>query len=298
VYRERRKGLVYSGVMHMLIVLLTLLGLPSFMKKAPPIEPAAITVELLPITGITNVKPQDAPPTEQPKPDAKAPEKTPPKEPTPPAQDAQKKPSPPVKTAAATPPPPPKDAVPDPDKKEPKKDEKKPDEKKPDEQKKPDEKNKNKAKEEDLDAVLKAVRDTAQKQKKTEAASAEKSKEESTPARALSNKYDASMPMSLSEKDAIMGQIARCWNPPAGAKNAQDLVVLIHADYNVDGTYVKAVIAPELQSRYRSDSFFRAAADAALRAVRQCSPLQNLPPDKYSTWKSMELNFDPRYMLE
>ncbi len=50
-------------------------------------------------------------------------------------------------------------------------------------------------------------------------------------------------------------------------------------------------------SRYNSDSFFRAAADSALRAVHECSPLKNLPPEKYDTWHYMELNFDPKDML-
>ncbi len=38
--------------------------------------------------------------------------------------------------------------------------------------------------------------------------------------------------MSMSEKDAIMSQLAKCWNLPAGAKDADKLAVLIDAEYN------------------------------------------------------------------
>jgi hypothetical protein len=57
---------------------------------------------------------------------------------------------------------------------------------------------------------------------------------------------------------------------------------------------LKAVIAPDQMGRYTSEPFFRAAADSALRAVFKCSPLKNLPPEKYGSWREMELNFDPQ----
>jgi len=275
--------------------LLLIFGLPSLLKNEPPIEPAAITVELLPITSITNVKPKEGTLAEPKKPDE--PEK--PKE--------QKKPAPPVKTAESTPPPPKPEQKPEPQKPEPKPEpkkpepvvvEKKPEEKKPEPKKeeKPKEDIKKKAKEEDLDAILKAVKDTAQKEKKPEKTKDSKEKP-SDSSKAISNQFDPNQAMSMSEKDAIMSQLAKCWTPPAGAKDAQNLVVVINADFSVDGGYVKAEIAAESRSRYNSDSFYRSAAESALRAIRQCSPLKNLPPEKYDTWKSMELHFDPREML-
>ena len=284
---ERQTGLAFSVSLHLLLLLLLIFGLPSILKNEPPIEPAAITVELLPITGVTNVKPVDGTQAEKPKPDDKKP-------------DEQKKPAPPVKTAQSTPPPPPKDEpkptpkdaekIPDPTKVEKKPEEKKPEPKKDDEKEKP-----KKAKEDDLDAILKAVKDTAQKEKTDK--KPDDKKETSPTQNAKSNKYDASLPMSLSEKDAIMSQLAKCWSPPAGAKNAQNLVVVIDAEFNADGGYIKAEIASESKVRYNSDPFYRTAAESALRAVRQCSPLKNLPPEKYDSWKSMELHFDPSFLL-
>jgi hypothetical protein len=50
--------------------------------------------------------------------------------------------------------------------------------------------------------------------------------------------------------------------------------------------------------RYNTDTYFRAAADSALRAVRnpRCNPL-DLPPQKYEQWKVIVVTFDPRKML-
>ena len=50
------------------------------------------------------------------------------------------------------------------------------------------------------------------------------------------------------------------------------------------------------QLRYNTDSFYRAAADSAMRAIFKCSPL-DLPPKKYDLWKTITVTFDPRTML-
>lgn len=269
---ERKKGLSVSAAGHVLLLILMIFGLPSWMMPKPPEEPVAITVELLPITGVTNVKPAEKPPAPESKKEEPKPE--------------EKKPSPPVKTEEPAPPPPPKDdptKVKDIKKPEPKKEEKKPEEKK-------------KPKEDDLDAVLKAVKKTAQEQKKDDEKKPDKT-ENSADNKSMSNQYDPTKPMSMSEKDAIRSQFARCWSVPAGAKDAQDLKVVLEISVEMDGTVTKVELADVSKSRYGSDTFYRAAADSAMRAVRQCSPLKDLPTDKYSTWKFMELTFDPKEML-
>src|SRR5437868_5043515 len=91
--KERRRGKIYSGVGHLLFLIVAFFGLPSFLMPTPPEEPAAISVEILPITGITNVRPSETPPAPEQKPEPKKAE--------------QAKPSPPVKTTEAPPPPPP-----------------------------------------------------------------------------------------------------------------------------------------------------------------------------------------------
>jgi outer membrane biosynthesis protein TonB len=102
--------------------------------------------------------------------------------------------------------------------------------------------------------------------------------------------------LTITEEDALRRQIEQCWNPPVGARNAESLIVEVTIDVNQDRTVANAEIVDK--SRYGSDPFFRAAADAAMRAVRspKCSPLQ-LNPDKYDQWKHIDFTFDPRDML-
>jgi hypothetical protein len=100
--------------------------------------------------------------------------------------------------------------------------------------------------------------------------------------------------LSMSEIDAVRRQIEGCWNIPAGAKDAKNLIVELHVQLNADGS-VRAVAITD-QSRLQSDNFFRAAAESAARAVYECAPL-HLPADKYSQWQDMILNFDPSQIL-
>ncbi len=102
--------------------------------------------------------------------------------------------------------------------------------------------------------------------------------------------------LALSEMDALKYQLARCWNVPTGAMNAEDLIVDIRVEVNPDRTVRNAEIVDT--GRYNSDDFFRAAADSAKRALFNplCTPLA-LPADKYDVWKSMLIRFNPRDMF-
>lgn len=102
--------------------------------------------------------------------------------------------------------------------------------------------------------------------------------------------------MTMSEQDALRAQLERCWNFPMGAKDAEDLNVEIFMVINPDRTLRDARIVD--MARYNRDTFFRAAADSAMRAVRSplCSPFM-VPPDKYDVWKNTTVNFNPRDMF-
>lgn len=102
--------------------------------------------------------------------------------------------------------------------------------------------------------------------------------------------------LTMSEQDALRAQLAQCWNVMAGAKYAEDLVVAIKVTMNPDRTVRSAAISEQI--RYSTDSHYRAAADSALRALRnpRCTPL-DLPEDKYEEWKTITIRFDPRQML-
>ena len=90
----------------------------------------------------------------------------------------------------------------------------------------------------------------------------------------------------------IQSHLKPCWHPPAAGGGAETPVVTLRwrmkPDGSVDGE-------PKVENP-RSDTLFRVAAEAALRAVQQCSPIP-LPPDKYGHWKTITWDFDPRQML-
>jgi hypothetical protein len=102
--------------------------------------------------------------------------------------------------------------------------------------------------------------------------------------------------LSASEVDMIREQISRCWNIPAGARDAKDLVVEIRVEVQPDGTVQQATIVD--QGRLAADPFFRAAAESARRAFFNplCRPLR-LPPDKYEVWKDLVVDFSPKDVL-
>ena len=101
--------------------------------------------------------------------------------------------------------------------------------------------------------------------------------------------------LSASEMDMVRQQLSRCWDIPAGARDAKDLVVEIRVAVLPDGTVQQATIVD--QGRL-ADPFFRAAAESARRAFFNplCRPL-HLPPDKYEIWKDMAVAFSPKDLL-
>ena len=108
--------------------------------------------------------------------------------------------------------------------------------------------------------------------------------------------HDPSQPMSVSEIDEVRRQIERCWNIPAGARDAGDHVVTIRVEMSPDATPRSAIVLNEASTH--GNPFHRAAAESALRAVLnpRCHPFR-LPIEKYERWKTMTLVFNPKDML-
>lgn len=269
--RERKIGLKYSAIAHAVLLVFIILGLPTFFEMTKPPEQQAISVDILPISEISNVKNSAPKPQEKEKP---KPVEEPPKET---AEVKNPKPIPPTTKAEASTP-----------KEAPSLEKTKPEEKKEDKQKKV---------EDDLEAVLKSVEQSAKNKtaEKSDKKREEKPAETASDNPSKSDNYNAELPLSMSEKDAIRSQFIKCWSVPAGAKDTANLVVTLRVQVAADGSVTDAKLAKN-EGRYSSDSYFRAAADSAIRAVHKCSPLQHLPADKYSNWKDMELTFDPREM--
>ena len=106
--------------------------------------------------------------------------------------------------------------------------------------------------------------------------------------------------MTMSEIDAIQRAVNEklrpCWYVQSGAKYAENLVVEVQVKVSPNMTVQQAIILNQLL--YNTDSYYRAAADAAKRALLdpRCAPLP-LPPGKYDQWKDIHLNFNPGDML-
>lgn len=230
--------------------------------------------------------------------EAKKPE---PKKPEPPKPEP-KKPEP-VREAKKPEPKKPEPKKPEPPKQEAKKPEAKQPEKKPEKPdkpaqtadanaKKPDkktEKPKPKKDEFNLDAIGAAADKLAQTQ--PEKPSEAPAKPQASGPRSAAGRGTK---MTSTEIDALRSTISQCWNIPAGAPNPETLVVRLKLFLNQDGTVARRPELVDTAGRAASDPYFRAAAEAAMRAVQVCAPYQ-LPAEKYDDWSEITINFRPPF---
>lgn len=281
-------AVVSSLAIHAVIIVLMVVGLPM-VAKDPIMVPPPITVDIVDIDQITQSTSKRDP----------APRREAPPKPTPP----QSKPKPPKVTASKAPdmakPKPPKvtekvaerrEAAPVP------KLERK-DIKKPEPAPKPEPK--------EVEPPKPTAAEQAQRfdslLKNLAPDTSEERQEANSNDKQISEEPEISTPrigerITISEQDALRRQLSQCWNVLSGAKYAEDLAVEVRVMVNPDRTVQQATVLD--QSRYGRDPHFRAAADAALRALRnpRCTPL-DLPADKYESWKTTVINFNPRDML-
>ncbi len=284
-----RRGMIFSAGLHIAVIILAILGLPILFARAPTTDPP-ITVEMVRISDKTRTLP--APPKPKPKPSRKHPVKP--------------KPEPVKPKAAALPPPPPPDLaklepVPVP-KPKPKVKAKKPPPKpkvKKRKRRKPrltkiKPRRKPLAPRKDfVDSVLKDVSKEKPREKEKKPDKKVVKKTEPAPPRP---RPSLDQRLTISELDALRRQIEACWSIPAGARDAENLIVDISVVMNPDGSVQRAEIVD--RSRLTGDPFYRAAAESALRAVLhpRCSPLR-LPPQKYQQWRRFTLSFNPKELI-
>ncbi len=288
--KSMKIALGLSAVLHLVILIMGVVGLP-YIKRPPILPPKPIAVEIVEISEETTAVKPPLESLSKPKDNIKEPLKAPPKVASPPKVDTKAPPKvkpideqPPKETKKPEPkvPPPPKEKLEKPESPEPKKVEPK--------------KEEAAAVEDDLfQSVLKNLQETPDAatpvtpEEKAEVKPAEKS-----PLARFSER------LSASEVDAIVRaldrQFSSCWNLMAGARNAEDITVTLKLNVNQDRTVRTARIVD--QWRYNNDTFYRAAADSALRAVRHpnCEVL-DLPADKYDLWKELTFNFNPASQL-
>jgi outer membrane biosynthesis protein TonB len=319
------RGLALSGSLHIVLIALIVFGLPNLFSHPPP-EESPIAVELVTIAPQTHAtrpnpyrpKPEAKPepaiappaPIPQPKPEpheaaaeppsAASAAPPPPAPPTPPKPEAKPPPPPPPPKpveAKAPPPPPLPKPKPEPQQLHPTP---RPEINKADSAKfakllnsldpKPAEKPEPAA----FDALLRNLT----RQPTPQADDAPPAPHQMAAAAPPSSQPHAPLGSTLtaSEIDLLRQQIERCWDIPAGARDAQDLNIEIKAVVNHDGTVAQAAIVDT--ARYGSDPFLRAAADSAKRALLnpQCSPLP-VPSDKFDAWHNLDLFFNPKDVL-
>jgi hypothetical protein len=98
--------------------------------------------------------------------------------------------------------------------------------------------------------------------------------------------------VTASEIEGVRNKIRPCWNTISGGRDHNMIITLV-VQMNQDGTPVKAEVKD--MGRYNSDPNFRAAADAAYRAIMnpRCQPWP-LSPKKINSWRMFTFNFDPR----
>jgi outer membrane biosynthesis protein TonB len=115
----------------------------------------------------------------------------------------------------------------------------------------------------------------------------------STQEAALGGRQTTGATLAQSEIDSLRSQVSRCWNPPVGAAEAENLVVSIRIRLSRSGELEGN---PEVVAGGGASMAERAAADAARRAVLRCQPY-SAPADKYEAWADVQFNFDPRDMF-
>jgi outer membrane biosynthesis protein TonB len=110
----------------------------------------------------------------------------------------------------------------------------------------------------------------------------------------LANTID-NLDLSAREKFNIQIQLRRCYKKAIEeTKLSSKAKIIVKASINESG-YIDSNIDEEVDmERYNdsSDPSYKIAIDNARRAMELCSPLRNLPLDKYNVWKEVTLQFD------
>lgn len=306
-----RLSIFYSVLFHAVVIAVSIYGLPAI-RKAPTVQDIPIIVEVVEIAAKTNLPPKPSPEPEKKTPEVKPPPPAPKVEKAPPPPPPAPEPEPEPEAVAVAPPPPAK----------PKPKEKPKPKPKPEAKPKPKVKPKPKAparlakakprrKPKPPDQFASLLKNLEKDLRKSEPVKKEEVKKKAKPknefqemiAKSIARRPTDRSPsnrLTMSERDAMINSIKRqlepCWNLPAGAKDAAEAIIEIKVSVNPDGSVRRAVIIDN--GRMYSDSFFRASAESALRAVKnpRCNHLK-LPADKYDVWKDLTLTFNPRDML-
>jgi hypothetical protein len=322
---EMRTPSVASGILHVGLVVVALVGLPIWSKPEPP-EPEPMIVDFeeigsksaSPVVGQTQPTSRAPiakeatpapPPTAAEKPQPPKPEtpKPPEKAEVVPPPKAQQQPTPTVQKAPAPEPPKPdpeialqKPKEPEPPKPEPpkpappqtqevKKPDPKPEPPKPVQVAKPappPPKPQPKSADDIINSLVNK-NPTPQPHKPVQ-----ESPKPAQPTRTATAAPNHAQRLTVSEMAAMADRVRPCWNINSSAMDAQQLVVEIVVDMREDGTVSTAAVGGGIPIRGQAHQAF---AEAARRAVLnpRCQPLP-YPQGKYDSLRQFIFRFDPR----
>lgn len=103
-------------------------------------------------------------------------------------------------------------------------------------------------------------------------------------------------PITSAERDGLKFAIQRCWNVPAGLREAEELKIVIAAELTAEGDLVGSSVRM-IEPANAPDSRYQVAYDAARRALIRCSPYTDLPREKFEQWRNIEVVFNPEGMV-
>ena len=99
--------------------------------------------------------------------------------------------------------------------------------------------------------------------------------------------FQKDMALSLSEIDSIRNQIRNAWNPIAfsGSGKVMKVTLLLYLDKQGNVISVKTIL------NNNSNASYSVFVESVVRAAHKASPIKNLLPEKFQSWKEMKINF-------
>ena len=279
----REHPLITSLALHILVLLLVIFGLPNF-GKVEMMAAAPVPVEIVNPDQVASAPQRQHTPRAAPTPPKPAPEPPPPPPPAP-----EPPPPPPVPDDIPVPTPEPPKPQPEPPKPteqpQPPKPRVRPTPPKPQTPPKPVQQQQQQPK--PRNSQFANLLNNLANEKDDD-----QPPQEGAPDSPVDQSPNLSSVLNSSEMDAVRQQVMGCWLEPTGLKEGANLIVEVQVEVNRDRTVRSAKVVNN--GRMYSDPFYRTLGESAVRALYnpRCSPLQ-LPPDKYSTWRSITFRFSP-----
>ncbi len=111
-----------------------------------------------------------------------------------------------------------------------------------------------------------------------------------------SSSYNEANPLSITEELLIKGQIQKHWHE-LGAPNIEGIHIIFHVIMEKNGIITDVIVKKKI-CPHGTETACNIVADSALRSVRKASPLEGLAADRYDVWREFDLDFDASLFAE